>query len=95
MSGPISSVVKIATSVDQAKVFVAMLKAEGIPAFVDGDNAADEFAMSQRLMNMTNVKVMVPTSALEQAREILAPLDISEEELDRQAREAGENDARD
>ena len=32
---------------DQAKIYVAMLEAEGIPAFVDGNSSADEFAMSK------------------------------------------------
>ena len=44
MSQPITSVVKVATTAAQAKLFAALLQAEGIPAQVDGDSLADEVA---------------------------------------------------
>ena len=89
------AVVKIATSREQAKVFVALLKADGIPAFCDPDNASDEFAVAQRMMNLTNVKVYVPASELERARQVLAPMEIDAEELERQALEADDPQADD
>ena len=91
MSDPISTVVKVASTPAQAKIYVSMLRAEGIPAFVDGDSAADEFAMSQRMLNVSNVKVMVPTEAAAIAAEILAPVDVDVDELTRQALSAVDN----
>lgn len=85
MSQPIESVARIARTPSEAKIFVAMLQAQGIPARVDGDSLADEFAASQRLMNLSGTKVMVPTSSLERAREILQPEPIDPDELERAA----------
>ena len=65
MSQPIESLARVASTPAQAKIFVAMLAAEGIPARVDGDSLVDEFAASQRLMNLVGTRVMVPTSALQ------------------------------
>jgi hypothetical protein len=96
MSEPISAIVKTARTPEQAKLFVATLKAAGIPAFTDGV-LQDEFAMSQRMMNLISVKVMVPSDALERAKEVLtkyaeegAKVDL--DELTRQALEAGNPD---
>lgn len=85
MATPIESVVRTAQTPEQAKVFVAMLMAEGIPARTDGESLADEFATSRRLMNLLGTKVMVPTQSLERAREILQPPAVDPEELARQA----------
>ena len=82
---PIESVARVASTPAQAKVFAAILQAEGIPARVEGDNLVDEFAASRRLMNLIGTRVMVPTQGLEAAREILQPSDIDLEELTRQA----------
>lgn len=89
MTDPIASVVRIAASPEQAKIFVAMLQAEGIPATVEGDSLADEFAMSRRLMNLAGTKVMVPTSSLDRAKEILDVGAIDADELEAQALSAG------
>ncbi|MCK5944437.1 MAG: DUF2007 domain-containing protein [Planctomycetes bacterium] len=88
MSKPISTVVKIASTPDQAKIYVAMLEAAGIPAFIDGNSSVDEFAMSQRLLNVSNVKVMVPTDAADRAREVLSETVVDADELARQAMES-------
>ena len=88
MGEPISAVVKVANTPAQAKIYVAMLEAEGIPAFVDGDSAADEFAMSQRMLNVINVRVLVPTDTLSRARAILEPSEVRIDDLTRQALEA-------
>jgi hypothetical protein len=85
MSQPIESVARIASTPAQAKIFLAMLHAEGIPARVDGDSLVDEFAASQRLMNLVGTRVMVPTSALQRAQEILQPVTVDPEELARAA----------
>jgi hypothetical protein len=78
-------VVRIATSASQARVFVALLQAEGIPAHVEGDALADEVAVSRRLMNLNGVRVLVPQDAVDAAREILAASAIDERELEAQA----------
>jgi hypothetical protein len=85
MSQPIESLACVANTPAQAKMFVAMLAAEGIPARVDGDSLADEVASSQRLMNLVGTRVMVPTSALQRAQELLQPLQVDPHELVRQA----------
>ena len=85
MSTPIESLVKVAATPAQAKVWVAMLQANGIPARVDGDSLVDEFAAARRLMNLMGCNVMVPANSLEQAREILKPAEIDADELARQA----------
>lgn len=88
MSNPLSVVAKVASTPDQAKIYVALLQAEGIPAYVEGGALADEFAMSQRLMNLGSVKVMVPASSLDKAKEILQPAEIDEDDLAAQAMSA-------
>lgn len=85
MSQPIESVARVASTPAQAKVFVSMLQAEGIPARVEGDSLVDEFAASQRLMNLVGTRVMVPTSALQRAQEILQPMQVDPDKLDRAA----------
>lgn len=87
MTDPISAVAHVAATVEEAKLCVATLRAHGIPAFVDGQTTQDEFAVSQRLMNLSAVRVLVPSSSLEQARQLLEStheaVDLTE--LERQA----------
>ena len=85
MSTPIEALVKVAATPGQAKVWVTMLQANGIPARVDGDSLVDEFAAARRLMNLMGVNVMVPANCVEQARELLKPAEIDADELTRQA----------
>lgn len=85
MNEPIESVVRVASTPSEAKIFVAMLRAEGIPARTDGDSLVDEFAASQRLMNLIGTKVIVPTRSLARAREILQPEPVDPVELERAA----------
>ncbi|MBL8750163.1 MAG: hypothetical protein JNK78_13440 [Planctomycetes bacterium] len=92
MSDPIATVVKIAATPVQAKLFVAMLQAEGIPAHVDGDSLADELALSRRLMNLQGVRVLVPTASLERAKTILEGADVSVDDLEEQAVAAASNE---
>ena len=46
------------------------LEAVDIPTFVDEDNLADEFAMSQKMMGVQRVRVLVPGNLLEEARQV-------------------------
>lgn len=85
MSEPIETCVRTANTPAQAKIFVAMLQAEGIPARVEGESLTDEFATSRRMMNLTGTKVMVPTKSIERAREILEPMQVDPEALEREA----------
>ena len=85
MTEPAFAVARVAATPVQAKVFVAMLRAEGIDAFVEGDSLADEVAISRRLMNLAGVRVLVPANSLARAREVLQPAEIDEHELERQA----------
>lgn len=85
MTTPIEALVKVAATPAQAKVWVSMLQANGIPARVDGDSLVDEFAAARRLMNLMGCNVMVPANSLEQAREILKPAEVDAAELERQA----------
>ena len=85
-------VAKIATTPDHAKVLAALLQAEGIPAYVAGQGLADEFAMSQRLMNSEGVRVLVPAGSLEAAQEILQDCAIDDAELTAQALAAAPTD---
>jgi len=89
MSKPIGVIVKTANTPEQAKLFVATLRAAGIPAFTDA-TPPDEFAISQRMMNLISTSVMVPSEALELAKQVLAKFDedgktVDLEELTRQA----------
>jgi hypothetical protein len=85
MTQPIASVVRVAATPQQAKIFVALLQAEGIPATIEGDSLADEVAVSRRLLNLNGTRVVVPTPSLERAREILDIVKVDEEELSAQA----------
>jgi hypothetical protein len=85
MTEPIETVAAVAKTPAQAKVFVAMLTAEGIPARTDGDLLADEFAASRRMLNLLGCKVFVPTRSLDRARDILQPVSIDAADLEQQA----------
>ncbi len=55
----------------EARVIAAILQADGIPVYVQGDSLQDEFAISQRAMNLSAVEVRVPRACLEDARAAL------------------------
>ena len=55
----------------EATVITAVLRAAGIPAYVNGTLLQDEFAVIQRLLNLGAVEVQVPRDRLEEARAIL------------------------
>ena len=58
---------------------------------MDGNSSADEFAISQRLLNVSNVRVMVPTEALQRALDVLKPTDIDVDDLAQQAMAAADD----
>lgn len=85
MTDRIESVLCTAATPAQAKIYVALLQAQGIPARIEGESLADEFAASQRLMGLLGSRVFVPTSSLERARELLQPVAVPAEELEQMA----------
>jgi len=93
MNPPITSVVRIASTAAQAKIFVALLQAEGIPAHTDGDSLADEVAVSRRLIHLNGTRVLVPTASLERSREILEAVQIDDADLTEQALTAANPEA--
>lgn len=56
----------------EAELIASILHDAEIPAFVAGGLLADEFAMSQRLMNLSSVAVQVPRSRVQDAEAALA-----------------------
>ncbi|MBX3462593.1 MAG: hypothetical protein KF830_05450 [Planctomycetes bacterium] len=90
MAEPLLAIVRVARTPDQAQMFAALLRGAGIPAHVDFEGLADEFVTTQRLMNLSGVRVLVPTASLEHAREVLGDVDIDPVELERQALAAGD-----
>ena len=56
----------------EAQVIVGVLHAAGVAAYVQGGLLADEFAMSQQLMNLRSVAVQVPAAQAELGRQALA-----------------------
>ena len=75
------------------------LEEAGIPIFVDEDNLADEFAISQKVMGIMRVRVLVPEDRLTEAQTILLgmsqPIPRIEDDEDIEAeRERGRKAAR-
>lgn len=56
----------------EAELVASILRDAGIPAFVEGSMLADEFAVSQRLMNLNSIAVRVPTARVHDAQAALA-----------------------
>ncbi|MBK8100951.1 MAG: hypothetical protein IPK26_28035 [Planctomycetes bacterium] len=83
--GRTDQIVRVASTAAEAKVLVAILQAEGIPAYVDSASLADEFAMARQMMNLQGVQVRVPEGAVERACEVLANAQVDDVELEAQA----------
>jgi len=62
----------VARSRAEAQVVEALLQSAGIPVYVPGLLLQDDFAVSQRAMGLLGVKVEVPKTDLERAKQILA-----------------------
>jgi hypothetical protein len=73
-------VVKHLSDPPSAKLVVQILLGENIPAFVNGSELLDEFAMSQMALGNVACDVQVPRAYEEQAKKVLAA-----------AKEAGQN----
>lgn len=82
---PIAAVAAQAATPAQADLMVALLRAEGIPATVEGSALADEVAITRRAMHLTGLQVWVPSHLLADARAVLAPASVDEDELAAQA----------
>jgi hypothetical protein len=93
VTATIESLVRVATTPAQAKVFVALLQGAGIPARIEGELLADEFATSRAMLNMIGTRVFVPTASLAAAQDILHPVAIDDDELARQALAAPADDS--
>ncbi len=81
----IAAVAAHARTAAEADLMVALLRAEGIPATTEGSALADEVAITRRSMHLTGLDVLVPTALLEEARAVLAPAEVDEDELVAQA----------
>lgn len=55
----------------EAEVIAGVLRDAGIPVYVAGEELNDEWALSQRLMNLQGVVVTVPRDRVEEARQVL------------------------
>jgi hypothetical protein len=60
-----------ARSPAEAQVVAALLRAAGIPFYIEGRLLQDEFALSQALMGLTRARVEVPADRLQEARALL------------------------
>lgn len=69
---PEPTVVFVAQTPFEAQVVAGVLAAAGIPVQVEPGLRADEFAISQRLMNLEGVRVFVPADRLDAARAAIA-----------------------
>lgn len=58
---------KVARTPFEARLVAAVLRDAGVTVFIEGESLVDEFAMSQRLMNLQGVTLKVPSDQLEQA----------------------------
>ena len=65
-----------------AHVIAGALENEGIKAFVQEDNLADEFAVSQKAMGLQGARVFVPVDRLDEARTIFLKLSRPIPEID-------------
>ena len=61
-----------ADSTAEAQVVAALLRAAGIPLYMDGRLLQDEFAISQAVTGGVGRQIMVPESRLEEARAVIA-----------------------
>jgi hypothetical protein len=80
-------VFKTARSPLEAELIVGVLRDAGVPAFVEGGLLTDEFAISQRLMNMNAVKIQVPHDRLADAEAALRAARASAADVDAAADE--------
>ena len=73
----------------EAQVIAGVLHDEGIVAQVEGQLLADEFAVSQRLMNLQGVRIFVRTEDLERAKRALEAAKQAGRAMDEEAEPPG------
>ncbi|MHC4845557.1 MAG: putative signal transducing protein [Planctomycetota bacterium] len=61
-----------ADSPEEAQVVAALLRAAGIPLYMDGRLLQDEFAISQAITGGVGRQIMVPASRVEEAQAVIA-----------------------
>jgi len=71
MSEPETLVLLRARTAIEAQVVLALLRGEGLTAFVNGSALMDEFAVSQRLMGLQGVEISVRREDLPRAQQLL------------------------
>jgi hypothetical protein len=79
----VTSVLLQARTAMEAQVVLALLRGEGITAYVKGAALMDEFAVSQRTMGLQGVMIEVRNEDLDRARRVV-------EEARQAGREMGE-----
>lgn len=87
-AGPEADLVTLTTarSPAEAQIVAAVLRSADIPAYIGGSMLADEFAVSQRMLNVASVKVQVRRDQLPAAEAALAAArDVDPAELERAA----------
>jgi hypothetical protein len=67
---PTSVLLRARTAIE-AQVVLALLRGEGLAAFVNGSALMDEFAVSQRLMGLQGVEISVLREDLPRAQQLL------------------------
>jgi hypothetical protein len=72
----------------EARLIAAILRDADIPVFIEGELLTDEFAMSQRLLNLQGVGLMVPENRVEEATQALAAAREAGKLLEAEAGEA-------
>ena len=65
-----------------AGMIVQALRSAGIPAFVNGSLLQDEFAITQKVLGLNEVKIQVRKDQLEEAKEVRAMMREAGETLD-------------
>ena len=63
--------IDVAKTPFEARVVVSILQEAGIPAYVDGANLQDEYAISQAIMNNVGVRITVRADQVEAAYEAI------------------------
>ncbi len=80
-------------SIMEARIIAGVLKEEGIPCYVSGQNLQDEFAISQMVMGQASVDIEIPASSREAAEAALERAKEAGKMLDEQAEPGTDDEA--
>lgn len=72
MSDPQLTYLDLARTPFEAKVIAGVLLEAGIPAYIAGQHLADEWAITQAMMNTRGVRIQVPAELVDKAMEVIA-----------------------